>query len=273
MTRGGARLRVNGEDSRQVDATDRGLQYGDGLFETIAVVGGTPRLHAAHLERLLRGCARLDIGPVAESLIEEDVAAVSGPGDSVVKLIVTRGPSGRGYRPPRGCSPTRVAAGFDVEPGAFASALPGLRVRTCRTRLGRNPALAGLKHLCRLEQVIARGEWQDDAVGEGLMLDEGGHVVCGTQSNLFVVKDGRLITPSVALAGVEGVMRRTVLEWAGSSGIDVAVQDLHAKGFDEVEEVFVTNALWGARAVLELDGRQLRLGEVAWRFMQWLGEA
>jgi 4-amino-4-deoxychorismate lyase len=121
--------------------------------------------------------------------------------------------------------------------------------------------------------VIARGEWQDDAVGEGLMLDEGGHVVCGTQSNLFVVKDGRLITPSVALAGVEGVMRRTVLEWAGSSGIDVAVQDLHAKGFDEVEEVFVTNALWGARAVLELDGRQLRLGEVAWRFMQWLGEA
>jgi branched-subunit amino acid aminotransferase/4-amino-4-deoxychorismate lyase len=79
MTRGGARLRVNGEDSRQVDATDRGLQYGDGLFETIAVVGGKPRLLAAHLERLLRGCARLDIGPVAESLIEEDVAAVSGP--------------------------------------------------------------------------------------------------------------------------------------------------------------------------------------------------
>lgn len=273
MSLGTPRFRVNGQASHHVHAMDRGLQYGDGLFETIAVVGGTPRLLAAHLERLLGGCERLGIGPVAGTLLEEDVAAVSGARDAVVKLIVTRGPAGRGYRAPRDSTPTRIAAGFDTAPGAFASALPGLRVRTCRTRLGRNAALAGLKHLSRLEQVIARSEWQDDAVGEGLMLDEFGHVVCGTQSNLFVVTEGKLVTPSVALAGVEGVMRRTVLEWAGSVGIGIEVQDLKTSCLADAKEVFVTNALWGARAVLELDGRPLRRGEVASRFMRWLGGA
>jgi len=267
------RIRVNGEASHQVHALDRGLQYGDGLFETIAIVGGTPRLLSTHLERLSGGCERLGIRPVARTLLEKDIAAVSGNGDAVVKLIVTRGPAGRGYRAARDGSPTRIAAGFDTEPGAFASALPGLRVRTCRTRLGRNAALAGLKHLSRLEQVLARSEWQDDAVGEGLMLDEFGHVVCGTQSNLFAVTAGRLVTPSVALAGVEGVMRRTVLEWAGSVGIGVAVRDLEASCLGDAEEVFVTNALWGARTVLELDGRPLRRGRIASRFMQWLGES
>ncbi len=273
MNLSGARVRVNGRPSGQVDVLDRGLQYGDGLFETMAILGGRPRLLAAHLERLLRGCERLGIGPVGEAALREDIAAVSGPADAVVKLIVTRGGAGRGYRPPPGCAPTRIAAGFDVEPGTFVTVRSGLRARTCRTRLGRNPALAGLKHLCRLEQVIARSEWQDDAVDEGLMLDETGHVVCGTQSNLFVAKAGRLLTPGVAQAGVEGVMRRTVLEWAGSAGIDVAVQDLDLSDLDGADELFVTNALWGARAVIELDGRPLDCGEVATRFMQWLGSA
>lgn len=273
MSVAGARLRVNGRPSGQVDAMDRGLQYGDGLFETIAVVGGRPRLLAAHLDRLLRGCSRLGIGPVGEFTLREDIAAVSGPGDAVVKLVVTRGSAGRGYRPPPACVPTRIAAGFEVEPGTFTTVHPGLRARTCRTRLGRNPALAGLKHLCRLEQVMARREWQDDDVAEGFMLDEAGHVVCGTQSNLFVAKAGRLLTPSVAQAGVEGVMRRTVLEWAGSAGIEVAIRDLDPSDLDAAEELFVTNALWGAREVIELDGRPLRRGEIAARFMQWLGGA
>jgi len=265
------RLLVDGRDTDAIAALDRGVQYGDGLFETIAVTSGRPRLLEGHLGRLRLGCRRLGIEPFDDRLLASEIEAVTaGCAEAVVKLIVTRGPAGRGYRPPETVRATRVVAAFEGAPGTATRPLPPLRVRTCSTRLGRNPALAGMKHLCRLEQVLARSEWRDERIGEGLMQDDCGRVVCATQSNLFVVISGRLLTPRVDEAGVAGVMRAAVLAWAGAEGLDCAEERIEARRLAEADAMFLTNAIGGARPVIELDGRTVPQDDLPARFMQWL---
>lgn len=259
---------VNGIESGVIPLPDRGLQYGDGLFETIAVRGGRPRLLAAHLARLAEGCARLALPMPDRALLEREITAVTECEEQVVKLILTRGTAGRGYRPPVNPEPTRIVCAYPAPAPREATA----RVRTCSTPVGISPALAGIKHLGRLEQVLARGEWDDGRIAEGLMLDPEGHVVCATQANVFLVREGELLTPLLDRAGVNGVMRRTVLRWARERCIvareaRLRVDDLHRAG-----EVFLTNALVGAWPVAELDGRPLGQGGVAMDFNAWLEE-
>lgn len=260
------RVIVDGTADGVLDPLDRGLQYGDGLFETLAWRNGRPRLVDYHLERLVAGCERLGIpAPASGTLLAEMAAAAAGPA-ATVKVIITRGSGPRGYRPPPAPRPRRIVAGF-----AAAEPAPGpWNARSCRTRLGRNPALAGLKHLGRLEQVLARAEWSDPDVHEGLMQDELGRVVCGTQSNVFAVAGQRLLTPAVDECGVAGVMRRAVLAFARERGIEAAEVRLDVAGLLAAEEVFVTNALIGARALATLDGRPLGRGRLHEEFSAWL---
>ncbi|OOG21214.1 aminodeoxychorismate lyase, partial [Thioalkalivibrio denitrificans] len=183
---------VNGQPGEQLPVTDRGLAYGDGLFETLAVRNGRPQHWERHMARMAEGCARLVLPMPDPAVWRAEAQTVLSFGQSgALKLILTRGTGPRGYRPPRDPSPTRIVMGLD------AAATPGpetLKVRFCRTRLSRNPLLAGIKHLNRLEQVLARGEWQDECQ-EGIMLDTEGHVVEGTMSNLFLVREEALHTP------------------------------------------------------------------------------
>lgn len=260
---------VNGHVSTSIAVQDRGLHYGDGLFETIAVRHGRPRLLALHLERLAAGCARLALPMPAAALLEREIAEVVEADEQVVKVILTRGAAGRGYRIPPAAGSTRIVAAY---PGPVARPVPvaGVRMRTCETRLGTSPALAGLKHLGRLEQVLARSEWQDAQVEEGLMLDTEGRAVCGTQTNLFVVRGGDLLTPRLDRCGVAGVMRRAVLHWARGRCIVAREEDLEPADLHAAEEVFLTNALVGAWPVAELDRRPLRTGSVARTFNAWL---
>ncbi len=169
------RCLIDGVPAERIGVRDRGLQYGDSLFETIAVVDGRPRNWEAHMERLGSGARRLSLPLPPPGLLLEELRRVSrGEGRCVVKLILTRGEGGRGYRPPQAAPGHRIllhAPWPDYPPGRFEE---GIQVRLCTTRLGRNPALAGLKHLCRLEQVLARAEWSEPEIAEGLMLDEGG---------------------------------------------------------------------------------------------------
>jgi 4-amino-4-deoxychorismate lyase len=257
---------VNGRESDSVPVADRGLHYADGLFETFAIRRGLPRLLDLHLQRLAAGCARLGLPPPDGALIEREIRTVTTVPEQVVKLILTRGAAGRGYRPPESPVPTRIVAGYEA-PGARS---PEARARTCATRLAWSPALAGLKHLGRLEQVLARGEWQDERIGEGLMLDPEGYVVCGTQSNLFLCRQGELVTPSVDRAGVDGVMRRTVLRWARGRCMVAREDRLRPDDLHRADEVFLTNALVGAWPVGELDGRLVKRGRLATEFNAWL---
>jgi 4-amino-4-deoxychorismate lyase len=261
---------VNGRPGNTLDVLDRGLQYGDGLFETVAIRAGRPRLLRHHLERLADGCRRLLMDAPDPDLIAREIAEVVRAPAAVVKVIVTRGIGGRGYRPPKGLQASRIVASFPWPDHSGGQSAAGIRLRTCTTRLSSNPRLAGIKHLGRLEQVLARAEWQDDSIAEGLMLDEAGHVVCGTQSNLFALIAGELVTPRVDRCGVAGVMRRAVLEWASGRGVPTREVDLRPQELPGAAEMFVTNAIVGAWPARELDGRALPRGTMAAEFNRWL---
>jgi 4-amino-4-deoxychorismate lyase len=262
---------VDGADSGRIDVHDRGLQYGDGLFETLAVRRGAVRFVDWHLERLADGARRLGIPmPDAALLCDEIAAAAVSTERSIVKLILTRGAGERGYRPPRQPRPTRIVLGFPW-PALDASAwTDGVRVMWCRTRLASNPALAGIKHLNRLEQVLARSEWDDVAVAEGLMMDAEGSVISGTQTNVFASIAGRWITPALDRCGVAGVMRRAFMAWSAEQGAEVIERPLPAAELEEASGLVLTNALIGAWPVRELADRGYRVDPRAARFNAWV---
>jgi 4-amino-4-deoxychorismate lyase len=260
------RVLIDGVPGQGLDPLDRGLQYGDGLFETVAWRGGAPRLAEFHLERLASGCDRLGLPRPGERALLAEMAEAAGAAEATVKVIVTRGSGPRGYRPPSVPSPRRIVAGF----GSPALPHGPWHARLCRMRLGRNTALAGLKHLNRLEQVLARAEWDDPGIHEGLMLDDLGRVVCGTQSNLFMAAGGRLVTPRVDECGVAGVMRRAVLAWARACGLDTAEAHVTLEDLRAADEVFVTSALVGARLLASIDGSPLAGGVLHEEFTAWL---
>lgn len=262
---------VNGQTTG-VDPADRGLAYGDGLFETMAASEGRIRWLELHLERLEEGCRRLEIPAPPRSVITGEIdACCPRDGRVVVKLIVTRGPGARGYPPPLEPTPTRVLAISPWPDYPDSHYRDGIGMRTCALRLGENPALAGLKHLCRLEQVLAQLELRGHSVQQGLMLDASGRVVQCTSSNIFVVVGGELATPSLARCGVKGVMRRAVLETARRLGIRAAERDVFPAELLAADEVFATNAVFGIWPVKELDARRFAVGPTTQRLMRELG--
>lgn len=237
---------INGEERDQVAVNDRGLLYGDGVFETMAVRAGSLPLLDRHMARLGRGLRRLGIDGLDLALLAAEVRrCCAGVDQAVARLTVTRGPSLRGYQPPAVPEPTRILSLSDWPRDLARRAGEGVVIRLCRQRLATQPVLAGIKHLNRLEQVLARAEWRDPRIAEGLMLDDAGRPVCGTMSNLFVVRDGRLLTPSVDRCGVAGVMRGLVLELAGEAGLDCSQADLSLEDALTADEMFLTNAIIG----------------------------
>lgn len=250
---------VDGRWQAAVPVADRGLQYGDGLFETIGCSGGAPLLWPLHLARLLEGCRRLGFPEPDAEVLEHDVREALGEADSaVVKLILTRGDGGRGYRPPRPAQPRRLLSCRPLPQHPLSHWRDGIRARYCRTRLGWQPALAGLKQLNRLEQVLARAEWDDPAIVEGLMLDQNGRVIEGTMSNLFVLDRGVLRTPPLRCGGVAGVMREELLRRAPGLGLQVQETELQPADLEAAEGICVSNSLIGIWPVRELAGQRYR---------------
>lgn len=244
---------INGQSSHQIPADDRGFQYGDGLFETALLINGRVRFLDAHCQRLFSGCTRLGITPPDEPTLLREVAQVTaGVERGVVKIIVTRGAGGRGYRPSGAMSSNRVVALHPFNPAPHGA----LRLRWCDIRLGRNARLAGIKHLNRLEQVLAQSEWRDGEFDDGLMLDTEGEVVCATSANVFVVRDGALVTPDLRFCGVQGVMRAQVLKAATKLRLTASQAPLWPHDLETASEVFITNAVRGIRSVASLDSLQ-----------------
>jgi len=262
---------VNGRETG-VDPSDRGLAYGDGLFETMASVDGKIRWLDYHFDRLERGCRRLAIEAPDRRILSAEIGAhCPRSGRAIVKLIVTRGPGERGYAPPAAPKPTRIlgfSAWPEYPPSHYAR---GIRMRVCALRLGVSPALADLKHLCRLEQVLAHVELRDYDVEQGVLLDTTERVVGGSSSNLFAVRGDELLTPAVTRNGIAGVMRRVVLETAPLVGLRPRETDLTLRDLNDADELFVTNALIGIWPVARLDERELARGAATGRLMRHLG--
>lgn len=275
---------VNGEIADAVSATDRGLNYGDGVFETLRVRAGIARFWQAHMDRLEIGCRRLGIQrPEQAVLLREVQTVIAGRPDCVVKIVVTRGAgdsrTARGYAPTKDCPPTRVVACYPLPPGVESTiegvsspddpshSPAGLRVRFCTLRLATQPVLAGIKHLNRLEQVMARAEWDDPAISEGMLLDEDDHVVCGTASNVFLVSGGQMLTPRLDRCGVRGVMRGEILRvFAARCEQRRITLDM----LPEVDEVFLCNSVRGIMPVTRIDDLQFNIGPVTTEVREWL---
>ncbi len=268
---------VNGAPAATVSALERGLHYGDGLFETIACVHGEPRFLQLHLRRLAAGCARLGL-PAVPTLAAEVRTLAAGSARAIVKVLLTRGPAqARGYALTGHEQASRIVLRYGWPADDAALERDGVRVRLAEQRLGENPALAGLKHLNRLEQVLARREWSDAQIADALMFSSSGALVSGTMSNVFLVRDGKLCTPSVERCGVAGVMRRVVRALAAQAGHVVEERALDAGDLQSTTEMFLTNALIGIRPVRELAGRTLQPGRLTRQLQDtlapWLASA
>jgi 4-amino-4-deoxychorismate lyase len=242
---------INGSPRATVDWRDRGLQYGDGLFETMRIEQGEVRLLDYHIDRLNEGCIRLALrGPNQSALRREINQAASGRRDGILKLLLTRGTGTRGYRPSGRENVTRILSRHPL-PRAASGAT---RVRLCATPISMNRRLAGLKTLNRLDSVLARNEWRDERIWEGLMSDVDGNWVCGTMSNLFLRRRATLVTPSLDRCGVAGVMRRWILENAPALNLRVKVRRVRWEDLESAEEVFMSNAVIGIRSVAAIEG-------------------
>jgi 4-amino-4-deoxychorismate lyase len=263
---------IDGRAGTAVSVRERGLHYGDGLFETIACLDGAPRLLELHMRRLRGGCERLGIEPPEPAQLAHEVHALcAGASRAILKILVTRGTAiARGYRPSGDEKPTRIVLRYAWPAPDPGLALEGVRVRTAQLRLGENPALAGLKHCNRLEQVLASRESHDPGLAESLMFSSSGALICGTMSNVFLVDDSILLTPALEQCGVCGVMRELVLRAAAGAGIATQVRRLEAQELARAQEVFLTNALIGIRPVRELDGVTRRVGPITRRLQQEL---
>jgi 4-amino-4-deoxychorismate lyase len=262
---------VNGQATRCLDVADRGFQYGDGVFTTLPVRSGVPLFLAAHLDRLERDCLKLGIPiPGRECLILDAERLCRTRPEGVLKIQITRGAGGRGYRCPDPAVPTRVLSLHPLPGYPAELAEQGVDIRICRTRLGTNPALAGVKHMNRLEQILARAEWTEPYIREGLMRDGDGWVVEGTMTNLFLVENGGLVTPRLDRCGVAGVMRGLVMAWGSQAGRAIAEDRLNLERVYGADELFLTNSVIGLWPVRRCGERTFPVGPVTREVRLWL---
>jgi len=247
---------VNGKPGKLISIRDRGLLYGDGVFRTLRTTLGKAQHWPLHYQKLQHDCVALGIiCPDAALLASELNDLLALHPDGVVKLIVTRGEGTRGYAPPV-CAKTTHLWDIGLLPDYPADwAEHGIKARLCQLRLSQQPRLAGIKHLNRLENVLAAAEWNDTDIAEGILLDDSGNVIEGTRSNLFMVRDGVLLTPDLSRCGVDGVQRGRVMQWADSHNVPCRVEQFGLEELLAADEVFLVNSVIGLWPLRELQGR------------------
>jgi 4-amino-4-deoxychorismate lyase len=230
--------------------------FGDGLFETIAVQQGQPCLWTYHLKRLQHGCCRLGYPtPEPDQLLAEAQQLAHPHTQAVLKIVLSIPPAPRGYQRPVEALPNRYlsCSSWPQQPLYQAVDIP-IHLQTCQTRLGSQPLLAGIKHLNRLEQILARRELQPPA-DEGVMCDQQGQVIEGIMSNLLVLGEAGYVTPPIETCGVAGVVRQLMLDMAAQRAVPVREATLSLTELRQARAVYVMNSLLGVRPVASLDGK------------------
>lgn len=245
---------VNGAETSMLDALDRGLAYGDGIFRTLLLRGSKPVAWARQYAKIAADCGRLGLQPPSPVALQADLTRIAADTpDCVVKIIVTRGSGLRGYAIAAGLAQPRtiaISSPLPVYPRSYAE--QGICARVCDLRLARQPALAGIKHLNRLENVLARSEWNDPQIAEGILLDAADRVIGGTMSNLFMVRGNTLLTPDLSANGIHGVTRERILAAGPGLGLKTMQGAFELKDLYAADALLVCNSvigIWQIRAL------------------------
>ena len=255
---------INGIEATHINATDRGLAYGDGLFSTIKVEYGVVLLWDLHLQRLKLGVQRLSFSKVDWSKLSLEVNQLasyfSKHAEYVLKVIITRGSGGRGYSI-QGChSPLRIISSAPF-PSFYAQwKIQGIDIVLCESQLSSNKQLAGLKTLNRLEQVLIKQELEKKQAVEGIVCDGNGFVIEACSANVFIYLDDVWQTPKLDKSGVAGIQRSNIMKQAKVSGINIVENYIHKDQLVNVKAICLTNALMGVMPVSKYQGRALNLG-------------
>ncbi len=258
---------INGDFNQTLSPLDRGFAYGDGVFRTMPMHHGQPAEWPLHYQKLVADCASIGlVCPSAELLISDMVHLFSAADNQplVAKIVITRGEGERGYALPAVTHPTRVVMRLPMPHYASEHFLSGVKLHLCKTQLLEQPQLAGVKHLNRLENVLARMEWHDDCF-DGLMRDKQGNAVECTMSNLFARFDDVLVTPDLSQYGVDGVTRQRIIWLANTLNLQVRIDVLPYAKLLLADEVIICNSLYGAMQVSHVDGLKLPQHDLAHR--------
>jgi 4-amino-4-deoxychorismate lyase len=259
---------VNGEISSLVAATNRGLNYADGLFETLVVRNSRPLRWQSHMDRLGVGCERLGLAMPPQVVLLREVQTVSaGLVEAVVKIVLTRDGQSRGYMPPEENSCVRIVSSHVYPDGIVELAREGVKARTCKLRLAIQPALGGIKHLNRLEQVLASAELRETEMVEGILLDREDHVISAISANIFLVMEDRLLTPRLDRCGVRGVVRGQIL---AEYGARCEQRRIMVDMLQDADEIFICNTVRGIVPITAIDDYEYETGPVTRELQTWL---
>jgi len=248
---------INGEKHQSISPLDRGFSYGDGVFRTMRVHHGLPSNWHLHYQKLVADCASIGIVCPSADLLMNDIhrlflSDVIEQQASVAKIIITRGEGERGYSPPAITTPLRVVLKFQLPNYALKNYTQGVELTLCKTRLGLQPQLAGIKHLNRLENILARMEWRDEHVFDGLMLDANDQVIECTMSNIFARFGNQLVTPPLNNCGVAGITRLQILALSKPLNLKVKESAMRFDTLLNADEVLICNSLYGAFQVTKI---------------------
>lgn len=262
---------INGLPGNSINASDRGLMYGDGVFRTLLIRQGKPLHWQQHYNKLQHDCDAIGLScPSMQLLATELAQLVQSNPDSVAKIVITRGSATRGYAPAANPQITRILSTSSLPEYPESFAAQGVSVHICKLRLGHQPRLAGIKHLNRLENVLAAAEWTDANIAEGMMLDQDGHVIECTRSNLFMVRDGKLFTPDLFRCGVAGLQRERVMDYARQQRMICKVTDITLDELLAADEIFVVNSVIGLWPVREMLRFKCKSFPVSLQIQEWL---
>ena len=255
---------INGEQGGAIHVMDRAVMYGDGVFRTMRMRNGKVKCWPQQYNKLNADCQALDILCPGLNTLEQELRylALDEP-DCVVKIIVSRGDGERGYRVSPSVSPNRVLMSSPAPQHPIQFWYEGVKLHLCELRMSHQPRLAGIKHLNRLENVLARMEWDDASIPEGLLLDADGWVIEGTMSNLFMRAGQKLITPDLSACGVAGLQRDRILKHVPALGLTPEIAYVTLPALLQAEEIFICNSVIGIWPVRQIGNTPIPLGPIA----------
>ena len=266
-------FQINGKLTNKISVEDRAVQYGDGVFETIAVKEKILEFWKQHYQRLNKGCKILKIKCPSGIFLKKEVNKFikkSKKNKFVLKIIISRGIGGRGYNPPRNSKPTRILGIYNWPNYPKTNFKKGIKIGICKTRISTQPYLSEIKHLNRLEQIIARSEWQTKTISESIMLDLNANVIEGTMSNIFGVKKNIFYTPIIKFAGIEGIMRGIILKLLKKNKEKYIIKKITLKEFLKFDEIFMCNSIFGIWPVVKISKKKFFFGKKTKKIISFL---